>query len=132
MESTRRSSVSESVAPSPSAAPKRRPKLRRYLVMSVILFGFTALGDLALRLRDPELQARLRTFGKEMSESIEALDPFVLAKAFYRRLLDSEYSLRPLQWSAPFNLTVARSNFRELHPECPNPDPNVFQLDLQT
>jgi len=111
------------------AAPRPRPKLRRYLVMSLVLLPFTILSDLTLRLQNAQLHERLVDFSDRLGKSVEALDPFLLAKAFYNRLSDNEYGWRPLDWGAPFNLTVARERFHTEHPECPDPRPQELTLD---
>jgi hypothetical protein len=103
---------------SESARPASRPKVRRYLVTSLVLVLFSALSDLTLRLTNPEVRKELAGFSDRIGQSIDSLQPFGLAKTFYDRLLQSEYGWRPLSWSEPFNVTAATARFREEHPEC--------------
>jgi hypothetical protein len=44
-------------------------------------------------------------------------NPLALLDTFSSRLHDSEYGWRPLAWSAPFNVTVARDELRAEYPE---------------
>lgn len=98
-----------------------RPRFVRELQHAARLAALLLLGTLGLvlglRATWPDFGGHWHRLNDRLARAALHQHPLALIGTFSDRLHDSEYGWRLLSWSAPFNVTAARSALREEYPE---------------
>lgn len=98
-----------------------KPWLGRELIRSLktgaALLIIGVLSSWSLMLFSPGFSAYWTSFNYQLSRVALDQHPVALVRTFAGRLRDSEYGWKPLDWSAPFNVTSARQKLKKDFPE---------------
>jgi hypothetical protein len=98
-------------------APWLRRESLKALKLSAILLLSGILAGWALSVASPAVAEGWSSFNYRLSKTALDKHPLALARGFATRLLESEYGWKPTDWSAPFNVSVARQQLRHDYPE---------------
>lgn len=94
-----------------------RREARREARLGLLLLAIAFTVVFVLHLAWPGFAAHWERLNERLARTAVHQNPLALLDAFSSRLHDSEYGWRPLSWSAPFNVTVAREQLRAEYPE---------------
>jgi hypothetical protein len=97
--------------------PWLKKELSRATRRSAVLLIAGIVLSAAIHAFSPSLSARWSVFNYELSSAALDQHPVALVRTFATRLRECEYGWKPLGWQAPFNVSQARRQLKEIYPE---------------